>query len=83
MLSTYRHVSYLPQVSKTLEKVVATQLMDHANNMSDMCQSEYRKHQSTETPLLCVTNDIKLAIDSKKGIVLVMMDLGSAFDTIE
>ena len=83
VLSNYRHVSNLPQLSKTLEKVVANQLMYHANNMSDMYQSAYRKHHSTETTLLCVTNDIKLAMDSKKGTILVMIDLSSAFDTID
>ena len=67
---------------KTLEKVVANQLMYHANEVSDMYQSAYRKHHSTETALLCVTNDIKLARDSKKGTILVMIDLSSAFDTI-
>ena len=83
VLSNYRPVSNLPQLSKTLENVVANQLMYHANNMSDMYQSAYRKHHSTETALLCVTNDIKLAMDSKKGTILVMIDLSSAFDTID
>ena len=62
VLSNYRPVSNLPQLSKTLEKVVDNQLMDHANNMSDMYQSAYRKHHSTETVLLCVTNDIIKAL---------------------
>ena len=57
--------------------------MDHANNMSDMYQSAYRKHHSTETASLCVTNDIKLAMDSKKGTILVIIDLSSTFDTID
>ena len=83
VLSNYRPVSNLPQLSKTLEKVVANQLMYHADNMSDMYQSAYRKHHSTETALLCVTNDIKLAMDSKKGTILVMIDLSTAFDTID
>ena len=36
VLSNYRPVSDLPQLSKTLEKVVANQLMYHTNNMSHM-----------------------------------------------
>ena len=82
VLSNCRTVHALPQLSKTLEKV-ADQLMDHANNMSDMYQSAYRKHHFTETALLCFTNDIKLAMDSKKGTILIMIDLSSAFDTID
>ena len=83
VLSNYRPVSNLPQLSKTLEKVVANQLMDHANNMSDMYQSAYRKHHSAETTLLCVTNDVKITIDSKKDTMLGMIDLNSVFDTID
>ena len=49
--------------------------------MSDMYQSAYRKHHSTEITLLCVTNDIKLAMDSKKATILVMIDLSSVFDS--
>ena len=72
----YRPVSNLLQLSKTLERVVA-------NQMSDMNQSTYRKHHSTETALICVKNDIKLVMDSKKGTILVMIYLSSAFDTID
>ena len=40
------------------------------------------KHHSTETAQT-VTNDIKLAMDSKKGTILVIIDLSSVFDTID
>ena len=83
VLSNYRPVSNLPQLSNTLEKVVGNQLMDHANNIYRMYQSAYRKHHSTETALIYVTNYIKLDMDSKKGTILVMIDLSSAFDTID
>ena len=83
MLLNYRPVSNISQLSKTLENVVANQLMVNANNISDMYQSAYRKHHYTETALQCITNDIKLAMESKKGTILVMVDLSSAFDTID
>ena len=44
--------------------------MVHANNMSDMYQSAYRKHHYTESALICVTNDIKLAMDYIRILVL-------------
>ena len=56
VLSNYRPVSNLPQFSKTLEKVVANQLIDHANNMSDMYQSAYWKHHSTKNRTLMCYN---------------------------
>ena len=46
-------------------------------------QSAYRKFHSTETALLCVQNDILRAIDSGSVVVLVMLDLSAAFDTID
>ena len=37
---------------------------------------------STETALLRVHNDIALALDKKKMVVLLLLDLSAAFDTI-
>jgi len=45
-------------------------------------QSAYRKHHSTETTLLRVTNDILRTIDRRQDVVLVLLDLSAAFDTI-
>ena len=46
-------------------------------------QSAYRSHHSTETALILVTNDIMCAVDQKKAVVLVLLDLSAAFDTID
>ena len=46
-------------------------------------QSAYRRFHSTETALLRVFNDILSAIDNKQGVVLVMLDMSAAFDTID
>ena len=40
------------------------------------------KKNSTETALLCVTNALKAAMDSKQGTALVLIDFSAAFDTI-
>ena len=45
-------------------------------------QSAYRKHHSTETTLLCMTNDILRTIDRRQDVVLVLLDLPAAFDTL-
>ena len=46
-------------------------------------QSAYRQNHSTETAMLRVSNDINLALDNHSDVVLVMLDLSSAFDTID
>ena len=84
VLKNYRPVSNLPFVSKVLERAVAKQLQNYltVNNLHKPQQSAYRKHHSTETALLCVQNDIVQAIDGKKSVILVLLDLSAAFDTI-
>ena len=46
-------------------------------------QSAYRPLHSTETALLRVQNDILTSIDNKTITVLVLLDLSSAFDTVD
>ena len=43
----------------------------------------YRQFHSTETALTCVMNDILLALDQRKSVFLVLLDLSAAFDTID
>ena len=46
-------------------------------------QSARRKFHSTETALLKASNDILGALDQGSAVILVMLDLSSAFDTID
>ena len=46
-------------------------------------QSAYRKHHSTESALLRVSNDILRTLDSQGEVILVLLDLSAAFDTID
>ena len=48
-----------------------------------MFQSAHRTNHSTETALIRVYNDIALSIDSRKSVVLVLLDLSAAFDTVD
>ena len=45
-------------------------------------QSAYRPNHSTETALLRVHNDISLALDNNNDVILVLLDLSSAFDMV-
>jgi len=70
-------------LSKILERVVARQFMDHAdqNGLLPARQSAYRKFHSTESAVLVVHNDIVCAIDQGHVIALVLLD--TAFDTVD
>ena len=80
----YRPVSNLAYVSKLIERVAVDKLQKHmdANNLHESCQSAYRKGHSTETALLKINNDLLCAMDNSQCVLLVMLDLSAAFDTV-
>ena len=64
---------------------MAQQLTSHMreNNLHEQMQSAYRQSHSTETALLKVHSDILSAVDNGCVVVLVLLDLTAAFDTID
>ena len=46
-------------------------------------QSAYRKHHSTKTALLRVMNNVLRTVDCRRDVVLVMLDLSAASDSLE
>ncbi len=81
----YRPISNLSFISKLVEKVVAIRTKQHmsTHRLYEKMQSAYREHHSTETALLRVHNDIMQAIDDKGAVVLLLLDLSAAFDTVD
>ncbi|RZF41344.1 hypothetical protein LSTR_LSTR000058 [Laodelphax striatellus] len=53
-----------------------------AHNLFNKFQSGFRKGFSTMTALLCVTEDIRFAIDNKQLTLMVLIDMSKAFDSI-
>jgi len=85
ILKNFRPVSNLSFLSKLIERVVDARFEKHLikNNLHEQWQSSYKKFHSTETALLRVMNDVLCDIDKKKCVLLVLLDLSAAFDTID
>ena len=85
VLKNFRPISNLPFLSKLIEKVIAERLVSHMqdNGIVEKYQSAYKANHSTETALLRVYNDLLISIDQGGGATLVLLDLSSAFDTID
>ena len=81
----YRPVSNLSFLSKLIEGAVIKQYAAHLdrNGLHDPHQSAYKKHHSTETLLTKVKNDIHMKMDNGQVVMLVLLDLSAAFDTID
>ena len=81
----FRAISNLKVVSNPVEKAVVIQLTDHvmAHHLDETFQSAYKNFHSTETALVRVQNDILCAIDNNKSVILLLLDLSAAFDTVD
>ena len=85
ILKNYRPIANIPFLAKIIEKVIALQAYSYleTNKLMPPLQSAYRKNHSTETALLRVLNDILTTLDHRQDVVLVMLDLSAAFDTLD
>ena len=82
VLANYRPISNITLVAKITERFVAQQLQ-HFMDENRVYQIAYRPHHSAETALLRIHNDVAQSIDSRRGVLLVLLDLTAAFDTID
>ena len=84
-LRNYHSVSSLPFLSKVLEVIVLKQFLQDLESYSllQLFQSAYRKYRSKETAFLCMINDLIQASDTGHESILSLIDLSTAFDTID
>jgi len=85
VLNSYRPISNLSFLSKLLERVITGRFFAHAERhaLFPVRQSAYRQYHSTETVVVNVLNDVIRAADEGKVTCLVLLDLSSAFDTVD
>ena len=76
-LANYRPISQLSSMSKTLERVFSSQLIQYitSNNIVDCFQSAYIPHRSTDIALHLIISEILLSLDAKNPCYLVLLDL--------
>ena len=82
--TSYCNVSNLPLLSKVIEETVALCLNSYTWQGSQwripVCIQQLH---STAAALVCFANDILHFIDEKKAVLLLLLDLSAAFDTVD
>ena len=82
--SDFRPIALLSFISKVLEKLVRDQLVEFVsrNGILDPLQAGFRKHHSTATALLKLTEDIRSGFDRRLTAIALLFDFSKAFDKI-
>lgn len=85
LLKNYRPVSILPAISKILEKIICTKLLQHLadSNIITPCQFGFVNSKSTDIAVTTFTNDVYRAFDNREFVLSLFLDLSKAFDTID
>ena len=83
-LANYRPISLLSYMDKVLEKAIHKRLYDYLNKNNFFCENQFgfRENHSTELALLSLTDRVYEAVDNKKHVIIVSLDLRKAFDVI-
>ena len=83
--NNYRRISILPAISKIIERVMHTQLLEYfqAGNLLTDFQSGFRPNHSTRTALISTVNLWLTDMDVGKVNGSVFIDLKKAFDTVD
>lgn len=84
VMSNYRPISLLSNISKITEKIVKKQLVSYleSNNILSERQFGFRKGMSTHDAIDLVTSEIYANLDGGKKSLSVFLDLAKAFDTV-
>ena len=85
LFKNFRLISNSRFVFKLTERMVASQIHCHmiTKNIFPQLQSAYRSHQSPETALLKVTNNLLMNMDKGHVSLLLLLDLNAAVDTVD
>ena len=84
-ISNYRPISLLPTMSKIFEKLMNCRFTHYleSNNIFANNQFGFRKERCTSDAIVEFLDHAYKAIDSKKHMIAIFLDLSKAFDTID
>ena len=84
-LKNYRPVSNLSYISKLIEKAAGIQITKHMrkNQTSEVMQSAYKENHSTETAIIWIFNKLLTELDNNHAVLVSLLDLSAAFDTVD
>ena len=81
--TNYRPISVLSALSKVLEKFLFKQMSDYFDNVFSEYLSELEKDMAVTHVLMRMIENWKNALDNKKVIAALSMDLSKAFDCLQ
>lgn len=83
-VNNFRPISVLPAVSKILEKLINSRLIDYLDkfNILSNTQFGFRKGKSTEDAVVALTNLVTQKLDKGMKSLAIFLDLKKAFDTV-
>lgn len=82
-VTNYRPISKLSCLAKLFEKLITEYLYDKFGSSIILEQHGFMKGRSTASNLLCLTEHVIKAMDSKKQVDVVYTDLAKAFDKVD
>ena len=81
-VSRYRPVTVLSHTAKVMETLMTHQFSKHVLPLLSPYQFAYKKNHGTETALLYLVESWKSAIEARKTVGIMSLDLTAAFDCI-
>lgn len=85
LVNNYRPISVLSVLSKVLEKLIVSRMVDFFQTQGVLYNHQYgfRTGSSTLTAASELVDDIYKALDSRQSMGVIFLDLKKAFDTID
>lgn len=83
-ISNYRPISVLTALSKIIEKLINTRLLNYLSKFNILSDSQYgfRRNMSTEDAVSALSSLITKHLDNGQKCLTVFLDLKKAFDTV-